>query len=493
MNKSKCILIIILLIGILARTIAFGELPDQVHVDEVGMGYDAYCLANYSVDRHLYKFPVYLINYGGGQSALYAYLAAICVKFFDLSIVTIRLPALICSLIALVLTYFLAKKNKDNKLATIFFFLVAISPWHIMQSRWGLDCNLMSSFLIYSIFFFSLAINKSKLRYFILAGCFFGLTLYTYALAYITIPIFLFLSLLYLLYIKKINIKQIIVLGIPIFILAMPLILMILINMGYIPEIRTDYISIPKLSMFRKGEISIKNVFLNFKPYIESILGKDNLYYNTISAFGTMYNISIPFIILGIVISIKNSRKNKEFNLDIIMLFAVISMTICILITAYPNINKANAIFIPLLYFAAIGIKYIIEKKDIIRYVIIGIYLIQFFLFSYIYFTTYSKIYGEIRFFENKLIEAVSIADKFENKNVNILSFYYPRMYIAFATRMSPYDKQDKYIINFNKEILDYNSVYIIPKRYYIMEELLNNGFECIESGAYLVLYKGER
>ncbi|MCL1830734.1 MAG: hypothetical protein FWG21_04810, partial [Oscillospiraceae bacterium] len=52
------------------------DVPRGINVDEAGMGYDAYCLANFGVSRDLLPFPLYLVNYGGGQSALYAHLAS---------------------------------------------------------------------------------------------------------------------------------------------------------------------------------------------------------------------------------------------------------------------------------------------------------------------------------------------------------------------------------------------------------------------------------
>ena len=67
----------ILLFTIVVRMIALGEIPQGLHVDEAGMAYDAYCYANYGVDRYLYPNPIYLINYGSGQRVLYMYLAAL--------------------------------------------------------------------------------------------------------------------------------------------------------------------------------------------------------------------------------------------------------------------------------------------------------------------------------------------------------------------------------------------------------------------------------
>lgn len=99
-NKyDKLILIVFIILVIISRIYKFGELPRAVSVDEAGMAYDSYCIANYGVDRYLNSYPLYLINFGGGQSSLYAYLTVGLVKLFGLSNITYRLPSLIIFII----------------------------------------------------------------------------------------------------------------------------------------------------------------------------------------------------------------------------------------------------------------------------------------------------------------------------------------------------------------------------------------------------------
>ena len=52
--------------------------------------YDSYCIANYGTDRFDNSYPVYMINYGGGQSALYTYIASIFIKIFGFSLTVVR-------------------------------------------------------------------------------------------------------------------------------------------------------------------------------------------------------------------------------------------------------------------------------------------------------------------------------------------------------------------------------------------------------------------
>ena len=155
----KLIIIIFLLLIVISRLYKFGELPNAIHLDEAGESYDAYSLANYGTDRYLNSFPVYLINFGGGQSALYAYLDAFLIKITGQDNIFItRLPELLMFLMAIFLIYKLVNKMQDKKTALLVTFLVIICPWHIIQSRFGLDCNLLRT-NVYTRFIF---IRNSK-------------------------------------------------------------------------------------------------------------------------------------------------------------------------------------------------------------------------------------------------------------------------------------------------------------------------------------------
>ena len=148
--------IVLLIIGFLfTRLFLLNEVPYGLHVDEAGMAYDAYSLAHFGVDRYLNSFPVYLINFGAGQSALYAYSVAFLLRFFDYSIFIVRLPGVVLSTITFIIGYLtISEVLHSKKFGLLFAFLFTILPYYIMQSRFGLDCNLMmgmSSIVLYFV------------------------------------------------------------------------------------------------------------------------------------------------------------------------------------------------------------------------------------------------------------------------------------------------------------------------------------------------------
>ena len=88
------------------------EIPYDMVTDEVSMGYDAWSLANYGVDRNLDSWPVYLKNYGGGQSAMYAWLCALLIKLTGtVNAAVIRLPAALFGLLTLITGAILTQKT----------------------------------------------------------------------------------------------------------------------------------------------------------------------------------------------------------------------------------------------------------------------------------------------------------------------------------------------------------------------------------------------
>lgn len=95
--------LILLGINLFIHVYRLSTIPYGINVDEMGTGYDAWCIANFGVDRFLKSFPVYFINYADGQSALYTYLVAILIKFFHmpLNILTIRIPIFVFSCLTL--------------------------------------------------------------------------------------------------------------------------------------------------------------------------------------------------------------------------------------------------------------------------------------------------------------------------------------------------------------------------------------------------------
>ena len=256
-TKSVYLLLSFLLFAIFSFLLFYRvtEIPVPYNVDEAGMAYDAWSLANYHVDRYLYHFPVYLINFGGGQSVLYAYLTAVLIRVFGFSVLTVRLPAIILSLLSAFVFVLIVKKEHGIITSVVVIGFLCILPFSVMHSRWGLDAYLLYPMMIFSSSAFYQAIKTGKTRWFLLSGFLFGTTLYSYIISFMVIPVFLGITIVCLIVIRQIRWKNFFALVCPLFLMAIPLLLMLAVNNGYIEEIQTRFFSVPKLIGFRYCEI----------------------------------------------------------------------------------------------------------------------------------------------------------------------------------------------------------------------------------------------
>lgn len=125
----------------------FGEVPGGFNQDGAMAAVDAKALADYGTDRYGMRYPVHLTAWGYGQmSALLSYLMVPFIKISGFSPFVLRLPQLITSLAGLVCLYFLIRDVSGKNIALIVFMFASVNPWHILQSRWVLDCNLYPHF-----------------------------------------------------------------------------------------------------------------------------------------------------------------------------------------------------------------------------------------------------------------------------------------------------------------------------------------------------------
>lgn len=445
-NHKKKIIVIVLLFALIfiSRIYKFGTLPYAIGVDEAGAAYDAYCLANFGVDRYLNSFPLYLINFGGGQSALYAYINIFLIKLLgNSSILISRLPALLTFLMGIFVSYKLVNKKQDNKTAMILAFLITICPWHIMQSRYGLDCNLLGPLFMIDLFLLE---NAKKNYQYILAGLSIGITLYTYSLSYLIIPMFLLVWIIYHLYTKTISIKQIIILGIPIFIFAIPLFYFLLVNFGIVQKTDFGIFTIPKLIEFRSNEIALKNIVNVGLDSIKTVFLSDN----------TLYYIDIPFFIIGIIKGIKTlvkTIKKKEYSFTALMTLTFFTILITNLLVYIVTTNKGNILYIPILYFVAIGIIELLRNKRVLWIILMIIYFILFASFEIYYYTSYA-LKAHSPYEDIGITNVIQYIENTEKDKENIYLCTYrksePYMYIVLNNKISPYEFDESKIVDIN-------------------------------------------
>ena len=434
--------LIIIIIGALVRMIQLGYIPGWggVAQDEAYAGYEAYSLLRYGIDSHGYSMPVYLEAWGSGMNALETYLEMPFIKLLGLSSLSIRIPQMIIGILILPAFYGCCKLVRNESFGLIGLTILTVSPWHIIASRWGLEANLLPAFLVFGTYFL-LKATRNKYMLYPSMICY-GLSLYCYAAAWVIIPLIIGCGLIYLI-IKKYILPDI-HLFISLLILAVmatPLLLFVLVNTDHLVEIVTPLISVPRLTVFRSGEVAltpsvmIQNLLTMFKLLF--ITQDDNLGVNAVPKYGLYYFTGPIFIVIGIIVSVYKIVKSIKAKRDFLSLntIFIIWFIWCLLhgCLVESDITRINVIYIPLTYLIAEGIYSLIKSSGkitansnnpiaMVSFIIVLVYITLFARFELTYM---SKAYNEdnVSHFDYGLSDCLDIAhsNNYEKIYVNLL------------------------------------------------------------------------
>ncbi|MBR5247456.1 MAG: glycosyltransferase family 39 protein, partial [Lachnospiraceae bacterium] len=352
------ILGVIFVTGSFLRLIALPMSPMGLHQDEAHCVYNAWSVMNYGVDSYGNYRPIY---YTTGMSILYSYLQMPFIALFGINTWTIRLPQAILGSLSVPVMYGLGKEMRGPKTGIAFAALLAINPWHIQQSRFGLDCNLAVAMFLFAIWFLCRYLN-GKRKSIWGASVFFGLTLYCYALTWVVVPVFLVLTVIF--FRKRILWNRSLMGPVMLlFLFALPLLLFLAVNMGLIPAIQTPLFSTPVLADMRTGEmaLSLSNLKRRFLWLVAMLWSQhDDMWWMSNATVGSYYYISAPFILLGIAYCVKVFWQNL-FQKKELPLFFVVALWFGAGFLAGCNIDlakfhKVNYIHTPIIIFGAIGV-----------------------------------------------------------------------------------------------------------------------------------------
>lgn len=308
---------------------------------------------------------------------------------------------------------------------------------------------------------------------------------------------------IYNLYTKQITIKQIIVFGLSIFILALPLLLMVGYNSGIISKANLPFGTIPELWWYRGTEFSFENIKENIHEIYNILFVKDILGYNSIEKYGTLYRVSMPIVVLGITFSICDlfqKIKKREKSMELPMLTIFFSTFFILLTIIEPNINKANALFIPMMYFITKAISFIGNRFKVVYIVSIIVYMICYISFIRYYFCEYSKQGNYL--FEQDIIDATKFAETLDKDSVyveNCLNQTYIYTLLANTTdvqefansvkieyyTITKYSNYQFYYDNTN----DIEGVYLLKTDQNKYDSLKENGYKDKVFGDFHVLY----
>ena len=406
-KSHNYILCAILILAAAVRIIGLDKLPAGVLPDEAYAAYNAWGMMTEGVDSRGYHWPVYFVAWGSGMSVLYSYLVIPLFRLFGYNILVYRLPQSLLGILSVYVFYQLVEKLWGINIGLLAAFVLAINPWHIMITRFGLDANMAPGMFLLGVFFLVYGLCVSR-RYLIPSALFMGLTLYSYVLTWLMVPIFLLLCLICFrgrIFVKKTNFKEYIFLigfVIILFLMALPLIIFVAVNLGWIDEVRTSFISIPKLHGFRGAELSIFNIPKSIVDLAEFLFNQYNdTPYDSSRIVGAYYLFTFPFMVIGLfgqILSVcrmawrkKQGRENAAGDgLKCIMLLWMLSAFVVCIINEKINVTHINMLHFPLVFYGAYGVWITVKllRMKSVLVLCLSAWIISFGIFLQDYITT---------------------------------------------------------------------------------------------------------
>jgi len=400
-GKFEIFIVVVLLFGgIFIRAFHFGISPVGIHQDEAMAAVDALALSKYGTDRFGMPYPVHFTAWGYGQmSVLLSYFMVPFIKIMGFSIVSVRLPMLVISSIGLMMLYFVARKLYGVIAGYVALLLGCVCPWHYMQSRWSLDCNMFPHIFIIGVVLLMYGLKKRWMMY--LSMVFFALCSYCYGIANYSVPLFLLVMAIVLCKDKIVKTHELIISMFIYLLIALPEFLVMIINLFGLETIETPLFTIPYFpESVRSNDIlfmnfSFSQLLENIGDMIAVVWGKGETTISaTIVEFGPLYHFTVIFFLIGLVVAFSKMRRytSKEEKMCYVILLAWFFMGIWIgIMTNGVLIHRINVIFYSILLLAAVGICWCIEKWKLLVYPIVALYGVSALLFLSAYFGEWTE------------------------------------------------------------------------------------------------------
>jgi 4-amino-4-deoxy-L-arabinose transferase-like glycosyltransferase len=348
MKWNTALVISLLLLGTVLRFWKLDSLFEGMTYDEAYKGLDAVAI------RFFGERPVFL-DWNGGREALVAYLVAAAQHVFGFSILSVRFFPALLNCLTLLFLYLLVRRIFNNHLALLSLFLLSVSKYHIIHSRYGVRAGLYTFFEVVVLYLVSPSrdTKKSSATRLILAGALTGLGFYTY-IAYRIFPIVLiafFLQKDVLEYLRR-NWKP--------FLAASAVCILVILPLAkyYADHFSAFTDRMKRTEVFRQKMryprgpsetlwISTANTLGIFTIRGDAI-NRHNVFREPM-----LSPYSAPFFLFGILITLINIRKPYAFFL---MLYFLLSLIPGILSVGAPNAPRVLGALPPAILFCSFGI-----------------------------------------------------------------------------------------------------------------------------------------
>jgi 4-amino-4-deoxy-L-arabinose transferase-like glycosyltransferase len=418
-NRLFRIILVILIVGV-AFTLRFYKVtqdPPSLNWDEVSIGYNAFSILKTGRDEWGKLLPVHFKSYGEYKLPAQIYASIPGVAIFGLNEFGVRITPVIYGTLTILLLYFLAKELFKNEwIALLSSFLLAISPWHIQLTRASFESSFSVFWVTLGIWFFVKGFTDKK--YWLVSTIPFIISIYTYNAIRVFTP--LFLVTLLLIYRKDIfKNTRIVILGLLVFSLSMIPLVAFLISGEATARLKlvsiTDDLGFTLRINEARGSTNLPeplprlihnkvthfvyvfagNYLSHFTPDFLFINGAGHKQQH-VQEIGELYAIQAPFILIGLYFLFR--KKNKWRWLLISWLFLAF-IPVSATVDSIPNALRTLLAVIPYQIFTALGIYEIfkmLSRKKILCWIVAGISVIALAVSFKGYINNFYNIYPKL-------------------------------------------------------------------------------------------------
>jgi hypothetical protein len=407
----KFLFVIIFIVATFLRVFNLSETPNGLHADEASFYINAVSIAKTGADEDGVKFPMSISSLIDPKPALYSYFQIPFISMFEDKVFASRMPSVVMGIISLAVIYLLIKIVADQNIALVSFFVLSISPWHIIASRGTQE--VIASFLFLSlatlflILLNSSSIDKKVLHYRLqlIAFTFSSfLSMYFYHSAKVLLPLLTFGLLIYFFtnsvqYFKN----SFLIIFVLLFAGFSSLFVQESFSRASAVGIFNDKTPVNLLieqiyTLHEELPIKVVRIFYNKgQAYLTAItteylqhFSPDFLFLNggkpyryAVPDHGLLYLVELPLLLLGLFIAVRSRKKEVYLFLAFIILSPIPAALTTI---ETPSIIRAFPMVIGLTYFVAVGLLELWQfKNNLVKFVLITP-LILIYIWQIMYF-----------------------------------------------------------------------------------------------------------
>ncbi len=415
---KKLFIFFILILALFLRVYNLTNVPVGFHGDEASIGYNAYSLLKTARDQNNNLLPLSIDQFGDFRPAGYHYAAIPFIALFGLNEFATRLPSALFGSFTVVVVFFLAKELfKNESIAYLASFFLAISPWHINTSRVTSEGIIAIFFILVGFLLYlkyAASVKKSSLLLFF---TFLSLSisfLFYHAARFFVIPAFISMSIL-MNYIYKLSTskkREILMLNL---ILIICFFLILLISRGFSRPFEISVFNEPTTKIILKNQIfedesqnALLTRILHNKLVSYSMTFFDNYFKHFSGEFlfikgglplryripwtGNMYLLDGLFLVFGFSFMLTQVLRDKKY----IALFPILWLLLgpipaALTFEDIPNVQRSIMMLPALVIISAYGfytVVKLIKKRTFLKificmYTIIFVYTFFSFLHNY--------------------------------------------------------------------------------------------------------------